>query len=95
MCGQTDNEIHNAFRMGQDDYSKTLTSAYDLAINWKGDTGSVAITPNYGVAFINDDRGKYSNVHTTDGSVILTMFGDPVECHICGLNQYTNKCPSR
>ena len=32
------NEIHNAFSMGRDKYPKTLTSTYDLEINWNGDT---------------------------------------------------------
>ena len=32
------NELHNGFRMGCNEYLKTLTSAYDLAINWKGDS---------------------------------------------------------
>ena len=27
------NELHNAFYMGRNEYPKTLTSAYDLAIN--------------------------------------------------------------
>ena len=32
------NELHNAFCMGRDEYPRTLTYAYDLEINWKGDT---------------------------------------------------------
>ena len=39
------NYLHNAFRMGCNEYPKTLTSAYDLAINWKGDTKGIGVTP--------------------------------------------------
>ena len=46
------NELHNAFRMGWVKYPKTLTSAYYLATNWKGDTGSIGVPPNDGVEFV-------------------------------------------
>ena len=48
------NELHNTFRMGRNEYPKTLTSAYDLEMNWKGDTKGVGVTPNYGVAFTTE-----------------------------------------
>ena len=37
------NELHNAFHMVRDEYPKTLKSAYDLAINYKGDTKGVGV----------------------------------------------------
>ena len=45
------NKLHNAFRMGRGEYPKMLTYAYDLAINCKGDTKGVGVTPNDGLAF--------------------------------------------
>ena len=59
------NELHNAFYMGRNKYPKTLTSAYDLAINWKGDTKGTDATPNDGVAFATES--KEADVHATDG----------------------------
>ena len=32
------NDLHNDLQMGRDEYPKILTSAYDLSINWKGNT---------------------------------------------------------
>ena len=40
------NELHSDFRTGCDEYRKTLTSAYDMVINRKGDTEGVSATPN-------------------------------------------------
>ena len=40
------NYLHNAFRMVCDNYPKDLTSAYELAINCKGNTVYVAVPPN-------------------------------------------------
>ena len=48
------NEMHNAFHMGRDEYPKTLTSAYDLAINWEGETKGVGMIPKDGVAFTTE-----------------------------------------
>ena len=64
------NEIHNAFIIGRDGYTKDLTSAYDLDINCKGETESMAIPPNDGVSLLTDDRGKARDAHTNYGSVI-------------------------
>ena len=66
--------------------------AYDLVINWEGDTKGVRVTPNDSVAFRTESEEAY--VHTTDG-VKMTRTGKPVICHICGNNQYTNRCPDR
>ena len=41
------NELHNAFRMGRDEYPKTLTAVYDLAINWEGDTPPIRKNRTY------------------------------------------------
>ena len=62
--------------------------AYDLVINWEGDTKGVRVTPNDSVAFRTESEEAY--VHTTDG-VKMTRTGKPVICHICGKNHYTNK----
>ena len=86
------NEMHNAFCMECDEYTKTLTYVYDLAINWKGGTKGVGVTPNYGMAFIT--KSEEADVHTTDG-VKMTQTGKPVICHICGNNHYSNRCPDR
>ena len=48
------NKLHNAFRMGQEEYPKTLTSAYYLEINCKGDILYVSSPPNYGVYLVTD-----------------------------------------
>ena len=88
-------DIHNLFMIGWNRYPKTLTNAYDLAINWKGDTGSVTNAPIDGMEFVNDNIGKGGNVHATDISVKLTRSRGPVECHICGLNHYTKNGPNR
>ena len=45
------NELHNAFHMGRDKYPKTLTAAYNLAINWKGAAKGHNLTPKSGVEF--------------------------------------------
>ena len=58
------NDLHNAFRMGCNEYPKTLTSAYDLAINWKGDTKGIGVTPNGSAAFTT--KSKETDIHTTD-----------------------------
>ena len=89
------NDLHNTFRMGRYDYPKTLTNVYDLAIKWKGDTVSVAIPPNYGMAFVSDNRRQSNDVHAVDGSLALTRSEKPVECHICGMNKYANKCTGK
>ena len=57
------NEIHNEFRMGWDEYPKTLKNTYDLAINFKGDTGSVSAPQNGGVEIVTE--GQDGNLHTT------------------------------
>ena len=77
--------------MGCYDYPKDLTSAYDLDINWKGNTAYVAVPPNYWVAFLTDDRVQDGNVHATYLSVILTRARKPVECHICQMSHYSSR----
>ena len=57
------NEIHNEFRMGWDEYPKTLKNTYNLAINFKGDTGSVSAPQNGGVEIVTE--GQDGNLHTT------------------------------
>ena len=66
-----------------------------MKITWEGDIVSIAIPPDGLVAFVTDHRCKDGDVHSTDGSVILTRSGRPVECHICRINNYANKCPDR
>ena len=90
--GELLNELHNAFCMGRDEYPKTLTSAYNLTINWKGDTKGVDVALNDGVAFTT--KSEEVNVHATD-RVKMTRTGKPVICHICGKNHYANRCPDR
>ena len=86
------NELHNAFRIEQDKYPKTLTSAYGLAINWKEDTKGNSVTPNDRLAFTTES--EEADVHTKDGTK-LTQTGKPVICHICGKNHYDNRCPDK
>ena len=86
------NNLHNAFCMGHDEYPKTLTSSYDLAINWKGYTKGVRMTPNDGMAFTTEE--EEADVHATDG-VNMARTGKPVICHICGNNHYSNRCQDR
>ena len=69
-----------------------MTFAYDLAINWKGDTKGVDVTPNDGVAFIT--KSEESDAHATNG-VKMMRTGKPMICHICGKNHYANRCPDR
>ena len=89
------NELHNAFRIGQDYYPKMIISVYGLVINWKGNTGSVAVHQDDGVVIVTDDRGKDGYMHATDRSVILTRYVNPVECHICGLKHFSRNFPGR
>ena len=86
------NEFQNAFCMGRDEYPKTLTATYDLAINWKGYTKVGSVTPNNDVAF--PTKLEEADVHATDG-MKLTQKGKPVIYHICGKNHYANRCPDR
>ena len=75
------NDLHNTFRMGRNDYPKTLTSAYNLSINWKGDTKGVGVTPNDGVAFTTES--EEAEIHATN-RVKMTRTCKLVICHRCG-----------
>ena len=59
------NKMHNAFRMELNEYPKTLTSAYNLAIKWKGGTTGFGVTPNDGVSFIT--KSEEADIHVTEG----------------------------
>ena len=85
------NKLHNFFRMGHDEHLKTLTAAYDLEIDWKGDTKGTGMMSNDGVAFTESEE---ADVHVTDRKNI-TRTGKPVICHICGKNQSANRCPDK
>ena len=74
--------------MGHDEYPKTLTDAYELEINWKGDTKGARVTPNDGVALIT--KPEEADVHAT-GVMKLERTGKPVICHICGKNHYAKR----
>ena len=52
------NEIHNYFRMGRDEHTKYLTSAYDLAINWNGKLAYMDVPTNDGVDLLTENRGE-------------------------------------
>ena len=91
-CGALLNKLHITFCMVREEYPKTLTSAYDLAINWKGDTKGVGGKPNDGLAFTTGS--EEADVHATDG-VYMTWTGKLVICHICGKNHYANRFPDR
>ena len=86
------NDLHHAFCMGRDEHPKTLTSSYDLAINWKGDSKGVGVTPNDSVSFTTE--ADEVDVHSTEG-VKMTRTSKPIICHICGKNHYTNRYPDR
>ena len=83
------NELHKAFHMGRDEKPKTLTSAYGLAINWKGDIKGVGVAQNDGVAFTTES--EEADVHATD-RVKMMQTVKPVIFHICGKNHYANRC---
>ena len=89
MCGvilATDVAYYRlACRMGRDEYPKTLKSTYNLAINWKGDTKGVGVTPNDGVSFTTES--ERAEIHA---KVKMTQTGKPVICHICGKNYATH-----
>ena len=78
--------------MGRDEYLKTLTAAYDLAINWKGDTKGPRVTPNDGIAFTT--KSEEADVHATDGMKIIRS-GKPVIYHRCVKNHYADRCQDR
>ena len=78
--------------MGCDEYAKKLTSAYDLTINWKGDTKGFGVTPNDGVAFTTES--EEADIHFTNGAK-MTLTDKPVLFQICGKNHYTNRCLER
>ena len=93
--GQMLNNLHNAFRMGQYEYPKDLTSAYDQAINWKGYKQPTYIPPNNGLAFIQkeeEEGGVHANIVQ---KVQMIRSGNPVECHIYGTNHYTENYHSK
>ena len=69
-----------------------MTSAYELTINWKGDTKVTIVRPNDGIAFNTDS--EEAGVHATDRTK-LTRIGKPVIFHICGKNNYAKMCPDR
>ena len=86
------NDIHNAFRMGRNNYPKTLTVPYDLAVNWEGYTKGSSVSPNDGLVFTTESEEV--EVHATNG-INITQSGKPVVCHICINNHYVNRCPDR
>ena len=86
------NELHNYFCIGRDEYHKTLIAAYDLEINWKGNTKETGVKPNDGVVFTT--KSVEAGVHATDG-MNLTRTGKLVICHIFGKNHYSNSCTYR
>ena len=86
------NDLQNAFHMGRDEKPKTLTAAYDLAINLKGDTKETSVAPNNGVSFATESEEV--DVHATNG-IKMTRSRKSVICHVCGKNHYANKCPDR
>ena len=67
--GVLHNELHKTFRMGRNEYLKTSTAVYDLAINWKGDTKGTGVTPNDCVAFTT--KSDKADVHATDGMKLM------------------------
>ena len=92
IYGALINKLHNSFCMGRNQCPKTLTSAYELTINWKGDSKVFRVTPNDGVAFTTET--DEADVYATVG-VNINRTGKSVICHICGKNHYANRCPDR
>ena len=86
------NKLHNAFRMGRDKYPKTLIYANEQAINWKGVTKGVGVTPNDDVDFTTES--EEAEIHATNRAK-MTRTCKPVICHICGKNHYANRCPDK
>ena len=80
-------DLHIAFRMGRNEYPKTLTYSYDLEINWKGYTKGIGVTPNDDVAFTTES--EVADVHATDGMKLMQTV-KLVICHICVKNHYAN-----
>ena len=81
------NEFKKAFQMVRDEYPKTLTTAYDLSISFKGDTNGPSVSINDGVAFATES--EEADVHDTNG-IQITRSGKSIICHVCGKNHYTN-----
>ena len=50
------------------------------------------MAPNDGVAFTT--KSEEADIHTT-ARVKITRSGKPVICHICGKNNYANRCRER
>ena len=69
-----------------------MTTAYDLEINWKGDTKGASVTPDDGVDFTTES--EEADIHTT-GGMKLTQAGKPVIFHIFGKSHCFNRCPYR
>ena len=84
------NELHNTLHMGHDKSTNTITAAYNLFLNWKGDVKGPNVALNDGVTFATEY--EEADAHATNGMKI-TRAGKPVIGHICGNNKYTNKCP--
>ena len=80
--GQMLDDLNNAFRMGRYEYPRDLTSAYDLAINWKGDNRPTRITTNNGLVFIKKEE-EQGAVHANSVQKFrITRAGNPFESHI-------------
>ena len=62
------NNLHNSFFMGRKKYPKMFIDAYDLAINWKGDTKGPIVAPNDGIVSTTDS--KEADVNANDGMKI-------------------------
>ena len=90
------NDLYNVYMHGRDEYPKTLTAAYNLAISWKGDKNSNVGASNDGIAFTSDGVETVGQIHATDANgVQLTRSGKPVLCHVCSTNHYANECPDQ
>lgn len=89
------NKLHNAFTRGRKGYPKKITTTYYPEINWNGKPTLMEVPPNYGVDFLTDNRYQHIEVHAAKMAVILNRGSKPLERHIYGRNQYTNKCTNK
>ena len=80
-------DVENEYLNGANKYPKTITSAYNLLVNWKGDPNRARLGMSDGVAFTND------GVALATGGRPKPKATDATTCYNCGeTGHYSYKC---